>query len=187
MNKIYIIVGECRADFVKICKRFTKDINEIDEAVQETMLNFLKMNPDTLKKIYEKDGRTGIIRYATVILRRSFTSKTSPYYYKYKMYYTKIKSAASRATYDIMKTGEVSNKMNLYNIPEDENPYIWKKLEKIDVELEKMYWYDAELFKLYYYEDNTLDSLAKKTGISRNSIFSTIDKVRKELKDILND
>jgi DNA-binding transcriptional regulator LsrR (DeoR family) len=40
---------------------------------------------------------------------------------------------------------------------------------------------------LYYYEGNTLDSLAEKTGISRNSVFTTIDKVRKELKKILNE
>tara|TARA_Y100001973_G_scaffold105769_1_gene180211 strand:- start:761 stop:1324 length:564 start_codon:yes stop_codon:yes gene_type:complete len=187
MNKIYILVSECREDFVRICRRFTKDINEIDEAVQETMLNFLKMNPDTLKKIYEKDGRTGIIRYATVILRRCFRSKNSPYYYKYKKYYTNIRDASSRATYDIMESGEVSNKINLYNIEEEKNPNTWKKLETIDVELDKMYWYDRELFKLYYYEDNTLDSLAKKTGISRNSLFTTIDKVRKKLKNIIND
>ena len=50
-----------------------------------------------------------------------------------------------------------------------------------------MYWYDREIFKLYYYENNTLDSLAEKTGISRNSLYTTIDKVRKELKYIFND
>ena len=42
--------------------------------------------------------------------------------------------------------------------------------------------YDRELFKLYYYEDNTLDSLADKTGIGRNSLFNTIDNVRNILK-----
>ena len=63
----------------------------------------------------------------------------------------------------------------------------WVKLEQIDIELDKMYWYDRELFKLYYYEANTLDSLAEKTGISRNSLFNTIDKVRNELKKLLDD
>ena len=50
-----------------------------------------------------------------------------------------------------------------------------------------MYWYDRELFKLYYYEDNTLDSLADKTGIGRNSLFNTIDNVRNILKKKLNE
>ena len=50
-----------------------------------------------------------------------------------------------------------------------------------------MYWYDRDVFKLYYYDGNTLDSLAKKTKISRNSLFTTIDKVRRKLKEDLND
>ena len=50
-----------------------------------------------------------------------------------------------------------------------------------------MYWYDREIFKLYYYEKNTLDSLAEKTGISRNSLYTTIDKVRKELIELFNE
>ena len=44
-----------------------------------------------------------------------------------------------------------------------------------------------KVFELYYYESNTLDSLAKKTGISRNSLFTTIDKVREILKKELNE
>ena len=50
-----------------------------------------------------------------------------------------------------------------------------------------MYWYDAKIFHLYYYDGNTLDTLAKKTGISRNSLFTTIDKVRNILKEELLD
>ena len=59
--------------------------------------------------------------------------------------------------------------------------------EKIQKELSGMYWYDRKVFELYYYEGNTLDSLAKKTGISRNSLFTTIDKVREILKKELAD
>ena len=49
-----------------------------------------------------------------------------------------------------------------------------------------MYWYDRKVFELYY-EGETLDTLAKKTGISRNSLFKTIDKVRAILKKELNE
>ena len=62
------------------------------------------------------------------------------------------------------------------------------KLEKIDVVLDNLdSWYDRELFKLYYYEGNTLDSLAAKTKISRNSLFTTIDKVRTIIKEELDE
>ena len=63
----------------------------------------------------------------------------------------------------------------------------FQNLDKIDAILGEMYWYDRKVFELYYYEDNTLDSLAKKTGISRNSLFTTIDKVREILRKELAD
>jgi len=50
-----------------------------------------------------------------------------------------------------------------------------------------LYWYDRKIFQLYYFQGNTLDELSKKTGISRNSLFSTIDKVRDILKKELNE
>ena len=69
-------------------------------------------------------------------------------------------------------------------MPENtEHNYKQEKLEKIDKVLDDMYWYDRKVFQLYYYEGNTLDSLAEKTGISRNSLFTTIDKVRQLIKE----
>jgi DNA-directed RNA polymerase specialized sigma24 family protein len=76
---------------------------------------------------------------------------------------------------------------HLYNIPNPEEYQQWQKLEQIDKALENVYWYDRDVFKLYYYEGNTLTGLAKKTGISRNSLFTTIDKVREQLKELLDD
>tara|TARA_R110000822_G_scaffold186460_1_gene325483 strand:+ start:1294 stop:1857 length:564 start_codon:yes stop_codon:yes gene_type:complete len=187
MNKVYQAVADCRPTFVKMSYKFTKDINYIDEVVQECLLYFMQMNPKTLKDIYVKDGQKGLIRYGAVVLRRSFTSVRSPYYYKYKKYYTHLDSQASSITYDIVKTGETSNEKHLYNIPNPEEYVQWQKLEQIDKALENVYWYDRDVFKLYYYEGNTLSGLAKKTGISRNSLFTTIDKVREQLKDLLNE
>tara|TARA_R100001594_G_scaffold11334_3_gene25798 strand:+ start:5094 stop:5657 length:564 start_codon:yes stop_codon:yes gene_type:complete len=187
MNKIYKKIADLREKFVKMTYGLTTDKNVIDEVVQELMLYFLQMNPETLKNIYEKDGDKGLVSYGAVVIRRSLQSKNSPYYYKYKKYYTKIDNLSSVTTYEIQETGELTNDRNLYNIPNETPNYQYKKLELIDIELDKLYWYDRELFKLYYYEDNTLDSLADKTGIGRNSLFNTIDNVRNILKEKLNE
>ena len=187
MKKIYKIIADLRKDFVKMTYGLTNDKNEVDEVVQELMLYFLQMNLETLKGIYDKDGKKGILKYGAVVIKRSLHSKNSPYYYKYRKYYTQLDSIASDITYDITENGELTNPKNLYNIPNEVNEYKYKKLEQIDKELDCIYWYDRELFKLYYYETNTLDSLAKKTGISRNSLFITIDNVRKLLKEKLNE
>jgi len=184
MNKIYSKIADLRSKFKQMCFGITTNENEIDDAVQELYLYFLQMNPDSLKTIYEKDGEDGIIRYGAVVLRRALTSTRSPFYYKYKKYYTRISSLyGSNTTQDHKEI-----KKNLENLPEtkvDKGNLI--KLEKIDRELAKLYWYDKKIFELYYHDGNTLDSLAKKTKISRNSLFTTIDKVREILKKELID
>ena len=171
-----------------MCYGLTKDKEQIDDAVQECMLYFLQMNPATFKKINTKDGLDGITRYGAVVLRRSLTSPRSPFYYQYKKYYTHIDKFSANATYDVIETGEVQPKKHLYNIPEEIVENInFQKLDKIDLVLNDLYWYDRKVFELYYYEGNTLDTLAQKTGISRNSLFTTIDKVREILKKELVD
>ena len=87
-----------------------------------------------------------------------------------------------------MESGETIPSKHLYNLPNElVDDYQWTSLEKIDKALESFSWYDTKVFQLYYHENNTLDSLAKKTGISRNSLFTTIDKVRVQLKYKLNE
>lgn len=170
----------------------TTDENKIHEAVQELMLYFLQANPEVIKRIYEKDGIDGITRYGAVALRRALTSTRSNFYYKYEKYYTHIDSSSYNCSTTFSNDDvahNVANNKHISNIAEEEEEVAkqWTKLEKIDKVLDDIHWYDRELFKLYYYEGNTLDSLAKKTKISRNSLFTTIDKVREILKKELNE
>ena len=180
MNEIYKIIGNLRSKFVEMGYGLTNDINTIDDAVQELMIYFLQMNPETLKNIYNKDGEEGILKYGAVALKRSLTSPRSKYYYKYRKYYTKI-DGASVTDY------ETPNNKHITNIPEQKKENeIYELYELVDRELDKIYWYDRQIYRLYY-DGETLDSLAKKTGISRNSLFTTIDNVRKYLKKKLSE
>ena len=191
MNKIYLEISKLTDKFRTMAYGITTDENKIHEAVQELMLYFLQMNPDTLRSIYEKDGIDGITRYGAVALRRALTSTRSNFYYKYEKYYTHIDSSiyTLSCTYsddNIYFDNNISK--SLHNIPNEEiDNYQLNKLEEIDQSLEDIYWYDKKIFELYYYEGNTLDSLSEKTRISRNSIFNTIDKVRTILKKKLNE
>ena len=184
MTEIYEEISKLSDKFRTMAYGLTSDENEVNESVQELLLYLLQMNPVTLKAIYDKDGIEGVTRYGAVALRRALTSIRSNYYYKYKKYYDHIDSFTSKVTYNDMDiTNQYVNK-HLYNLPNEiADNYQWTSLEKIDVALEEGFtWYDKKVFELYYYEGNTLDSLASKTGISRNSLFTTIDKVREELK-----
>lgn len=90
MTEIYIEISQLTDKFRKIAYRYTKDETVVNEAVQEIMLYFLQMNPDTLKDIYTKDGIEGVTRYGAVALRRALTSPRSNFYYKYIKYYDNI-------------------------------------------------------------------------------------------------
>jgi len=183
MTEIYLEISKLTDKFRTMAYGLTSDENEVNESVQELMLYLMQMNPTTLKTIYDTDGIDGVTRYGAVALRRALTSPRSNYYYKYKKYYTHIDSLTSAVTYDEMDSGETIPSKHLYNLPNElVNDYQWTSLEKIDSALESFTWYDKKVFELYYYEGNTLDSLASKTGISRNSLFTTIDKVRVQLK-----
>ena len=185
MTEIYLEISKLSDKFRTMAFGLTADENEVNESVQELMLYFLQANPDVIKRIYDKDGILGITRYGAVALRRALTSPRSNYYYKYKKYYTHIDSLTSAVTYDAI-VSELQGQFNykhLYNMPNElVDDYQWTSLEKIDSALDDFTWYDKKVFELYYYEGNTLDSLAAKTGISRNSLYTTIDKVRTELK-----
>jgi len=191
MTEIYLEISKLSEKFRTMAYGITTDKNKIHEAVQELMLYFMQMNPKTLKSIWDKDGVDGITRYGAVALRRALTSTRSNFYYKYEKYYTHIDSSS----YNCSKTfsnddvaHNIANNKNISNIPNEKIDHTQlDKLEDIDLQLDKLNWYDRELFKLYYYEGNTLDSLAAKTRISRNSLFTTIDKVREILKKELNE
>ena len=195
MNKIYIEIAKLTDKFRTMAYGLTTDENKVNEAVQELMLYFLnQMNPETLRSIYEKDGVDGLTRYGAVALRRALTSTRSNFYYKYEKYYTHIDSSvysSSATNVDEYIVSDDCRYKNISNLPNEEIDYAHNKklhkLELIDIELDKLdSWYDRELFKLYY-SGETLDSLAAKTKISRNSLFTTIDKVRTILKKELNE
>ena len=193
MTEIYAEIAKLSDKFRTMAYGLTTDKNKIHEAVQELMLYLLQANPETIKKIYDNDGIEGITRYGAVALRRALTSPRSNFFYKYEKYYTHIDSSCFTTNYTSSNdelAHSFANNKNIANIPNEKvDNYQWTKLEEIDKALEdsEFTWYDKKVFELYYYEGNTLDSLAKKTSISRNSLFTTIDKVRTILKKKLNE
>ena len=182
IKKIYQLIADNRQRFVAVASRYTDDKNIIDEVCQEQMLYFMQMNKQTLIDIYDKDGLEGLVKYGAVAIHRAITSPRSTYFYKYRKYYTKI---------DGHYTNFNDNRFckDITQIPDVvcESLYKKKVIEKVEREIENMYWYDKKVFEVYYNEGHTLDSLAKKTGISRNSLFTTLKKVRTKLKEILDD
>ena len=175
----YLAVEEIERLKQKFSQKAIVQVLYVHRVLQQVLTKLLKKETIIIKGIWEKDGQEGLIRYGAVVLRRSLTSKRSPFYYKYKKYYTHI------SNYYETNVSQ-GNHRTIYNMPEVVEEYKWTKLEEIDKVLDKQTWYDKKVFELYY-AGETLDSLASKTGISRNSLFTTIDKVREILKKELNE
>ena len=177
MNDIYNILAKLLPKYKDIAGLYTKDKNEIDDSVQELFLYLMQMNIQVLKDIYLRDGEEGLLKYGAVALKRALTSKRSAYYYKYKKYYANLINLSYKTT-----TTQKNFHKSIYNIAQEvEEDIKEQKIQRIEAELSKLHWYDRKVFQLYY-EGHTLDSLAKETKISRNSLFTTIDKVRTILK-----
>tara|TARA_R110000744_G_scaffold378122_1_gene493883 strand:+ start:14972 stop:15547 length:576 start_codon:yes stop_codon:yes gene_type:complete len=182
MINIHNQIATYHNNFYRYALKIKMDHNEASEVVQELYLYYLQMNQETLKRIYDNDGIKGVIGYGCIVIKRSLISKKSQYYYKINKYYERVTSLDSSWTSN--DRDRITEYLEQHPETEDDhNNKQYVKLEFLDECLDNMYWYDAKVFRLYYYEaSNTLDSLASKTKISRNSLFSTIDKVREVLK-----
>ena len=146
-----------------ICKN-----NNARELLHESLVAMYKYPTEKLEFIKE-DGK--LFFFMARIMANMYHSKTSQYYYKIKRFYK----------FHVISHGNDSDKdisTNTYD----------NRIELIEDELNKLYWYDREVFKLYYFGDNngkthSFTSLSKMTGISRKSLFNTVKNVREHLKD----
>ena len=150
--------------------------NIANEKEHEDLLSFVieelyKCDEKRINEIIEKNQMTF---YIARIMVNQFHSKTSRYYKKYKQYYnyhvTEINDSITKSIPDNTKEQE-----------EKENKIQW-----IESELKNLHWFDAEIFKIYYKNSHSLNSLSRATKINRNTIYHSINRVKKHLKNERN-
>ena len=68
-----------------ICTNMRVQLNDIDDLVQEVYIILLEYNRDKIIELYQKKQ----LKFFIIgILQRQYHSNTSPFYKKYKRYYT---------------------------------------------------------------------------------------------------
>lgn len=107
--------------------------------------------------------------YIIRIMVNQYHSKTSRYYKKYKQYYD----------YQVSLINDQITKSRIDNIKDKE--VVEDRLKWIEDKLKHLHWFDVEIFKLYYNNSHSLNSLSKATKINRNTIYHSINKVKKFL------
>ena len=122
------------------------------------------------KRINEIIKKKQMTFYVVRVMLNQYQSKTSRYHYKYRKYYE----------YHTTTTIEsISPDNTEYTIKDKEE--VEERLEWIEDKLKDVYWFDAEVFKVYYLEGHSLNSMAKATKINRNTLFKSINNVKKYL------
>ena len=122
------------------------------------------------KKIEETIKEKKLTFFIIKRMINQYHSKTSRYYKKDKIYDSYMVSTLNEG----IRKNTTEEK---YDIEKE------KKLQFIDNKLQQFHWFDAQIFKLYYSDGHSLNSLSKATKISRATIYKSIKKVTKYLKD----
>jgi DNA-directed RNA polymerase specialized sigma24 family protein len=138
-----------------------------DDLLQFVIVELYKCNQKSINEIIKKKHLTFYI--ARIMINQAHSS-TSRFYYKYKKYYK------HHIRFGLMQIPSILEDTEIL-----EKELIEEKLEWIDLKLKDCYWFDTEVFKLYYEENHSLNSMAKATGINRNTLFKSINSVKKYL------
>lgn len=152
----------------------TKDKDLSEDLVQETFLQLMTMNQHKLLIIIDS-GK--IKTYICKIMMVKYFSAKSQFNKKMVQYKKKkIKSDASFLEHLVNKNNEIDDTTN---------EYIDSLHKKIDDCLATFDDYDRKLFQLYYETGLSVRKLSQETGITFKSIQYTIDKVKKNIKNLI--
>jgi DNA-directed RNA polymerase specialized sigma24 family protein len=159
---VQLVYREHHKWLMQVAINFTQDIDTAEDLTQELYLYLMQM----------KDINK--IRY----------NNTVNLFYLYKTLKSKFLNGIKQ-----------SNKIQVLPIEEDfieieDIEYDEAKDQEFEIMLEAtkhlletdVHWFDSKLLQTYLYEDHSIASLHKATGISKSSIWSSLDKTRKYIK-----
>jgi len=124
------------------------------------------------EKINDTIKQKKLLYYIIRVMINQYHSKTSRFYYKYYKYYEYHVTGIIES---ISPDNSQSNK--------EEKELIEKRLDWIENKLKNVFWFDAQVFRIYYREGHSLNTMAKATKINRNTLFKSINNVKKYLLD----
>lgn len=145
---------------LQVAYNFTNDKDKAEELVQNLYLKMLEMT-DITKIMFKDDINL---------------------FYLYKM----IKSIYLNSLKKQTSTLPIDD--DLLNMPADSYDYAadeqWEQTLALTNEaLEGHYWFDRELFKTYINEEHSIQSLHNVTGISNSTIWTSMNKTKKYIKE----
>tara|TARA_B110000444_G_C18842730_1_gene599904 strand:+ start:411 stop:941 length:531 start_codon:yes stop_codon:yes gene_type:complete len=151
---------------LNLAEKITKG-NKIDskDLVQDLYVIILEYDRDKINKIIENGH---LIFWSARVLMNQYVRTNSAFKTKY---YTKLRT----------ENYEVNNFEYLDEI--DEHREFENKLNFVKNKMNDLHEYDKLLFEIYFSSGKSIRRLAKDTGISTTSIYTTLKNVKQYLKD----
>lgn len=169
MGVVQKYIRENYGSILEIAKVITKGkAPDFEDLAHEVILMVLESDREKMAKIVSKNQmRFWVIRLCI----NNYRSVTSRYHYKYR----KPKERHRNATEHLK---------HIHNLDDiDQKRFNEKVLEFIELKLQNVQWFEKNCFAIYYGDEHSLNSMAKETGISRNTLYRAICDVRNYLKD----
>jgi RNA polymerase sigma factor (sigma-70 family) len=152
-----------------VCFNFTQSNAESEDLLQEVFLQLLEMK--NLEKIIYDNNDLNLF-YIFKIIKSKFLNNEK----------TKKKLVILEVNESIYENTESSE----YSYEGDENTE--KLLQLVNEVLDnELHWFDSKLIKTYIDEEHSIQSLHECTNISRNTIFNSLTKSKKYIKQKANE
>lgn len=151
----------------------TRDKGLAEDVVQDVYLQLLTSDTNRLLWIFAEGGG---LNYLKKIVAVRVLSKKSQFYRK-RILYNKNKVNVNISDIEYILNDKAKD------IPQDYKTLLNKRL---NTTLTKFDYYERNVFLLYYEGNLTYNELAIETGIPQISLFNTVRKVKKKLKELVN-
>ena len=145
---------------IQCAYNLTNNKDKAEELVQDLYLRLMEMK-DCKKIMYKQDVNL---------------------YYLYRMLKSIFLNGLKKQTSTLPLNDD------LYNLAAEEYSYSadneFEERLRLTIEcLDEMYWFDAKLLRVYLDEDHSIQSLHNVTGISNSTIWSSLKKTKKYVKE----
>lgn len=175
-------IGKYYDEFYRIARNITKGYkNDAQDLVQEFYLSVLEYPDQTKIKDLIENGH--IIFWGSRVMVNMYVRERG--FFKRKYHRERSGCTADVTAWSQLKIELLEESQATIENKETEE----KQYKALEEKLSELHWYDRKIIEVYY-GINTQDGkgysirgLSKATGISASSLFHTIKKVKKHLKD----
>lgn len=168
MNCVSEFLADNYDELLMVAKRYVG--NDAGDLLNDLCLHYLTSDDQRLEKLCREGD---LMKYMCRSLAICGFSKTTPFYYKYKKCNENIARNYPQA---LLRNKEPEVKKEI-DYTEDVN-FINSILRELD-------WFDAQVFTIYYMHNHSLKTLSDGTGISKSTLYTSIKKAEKEIKEII--